>query len=179
MDFCRHAANLLGQVSDPKHLELRERLYFDGFDLNEISHIDSLPTDSDKRVDFFNILMAAERFDKISILLRNAIKCIENRSIRRKLAQLREKYQDEKGAKFIARFRGFIVSHFSESDLRTICFDHYRELLNDIPDPLAVSKLAPQLITHCERRGMLRHLIGVIRNARPKPFCDEFPNQCI
>lgn len=69
-----------------------------------------------------------------------------------------------------ATVRELVMAAFSEGDLSTFCFDHFREVYDDFTGGMARSERVLRLVEHCERRGETRRLLDLVREANPYQF---------
>ena len=69
-----------------------------------------------------------------------------------------------------AELRQFIMSYFSDEELDTLCFDYFREVLNNFTANMTKSQKVISLIGYCERRDLMENLHASLATLRPEPY---------
>lgn len=69
-----------------------------------------------------------------------------------------------------AELRQFIMSYFSDDELNTLCFDYFREVLNNFTASMTKSQKIIDLIGYCERRDLMENLHAALAALRPEPY---------
>lgn len=73
-----------------------------------------------------------------------------------------------------ADLRKFIVEFFSDDELETLCFDHFREVRKDFTVGISKTRKAISLIHYCETRRLLDDLFAALEHERPKAWKEKF-----
>lgn len=69
-----------------------------------------------------------------------------------------------------ADIRKFISSHFSDSELETLCFDYFPEVSGEFTIGMLKSQKVLLLVGYCRRRDLIANLMAALENERPKQY---------
>ena len=72
------------------------------------------------------------------------------------------------------QIRQFLKDAFSDEDLTTLCFDHFRDVYESFSAGMTKTQKIQLLIEHCQRRGTMTDLIAVLAQTRPAQFQQFF-----
>ena len=73
-----------------------------------------------------------------------------------------------------ADIRRFLVSTFSDEDLKTLCFDYFRDVYDDFTTGMTKGQMIQLLIERCVRREALANLEAALRAERPDQYVKQF-----
>jgi formylglycine-generating enzyme required for sulfatase activity len=73
-----------------------------------------------------------------------------------------------------ADIRRFLVDTFGDEDLRTLCFDYFRDVYDDFTTGMTKGHMIQLLIERCVRRGALANLEAALRAERPDQYVKQF-----
>jgi formylglycine-generating enzyme required for sulfatase activity len=73
-----------------------------------------------------------------------------------------------------AELRQFLTQYFNDNELEELCFDYFPDLLNDFTAGMTKSQKAIALISYCDRRGRMDHLLTALSKLRPEAYKDQF-----
>ena len=69
-----------------------------------------------------------------------------------------------------ADIRRFMVSTFSDEDLKTLCFDYFRDVYDDFTTGMTKGQMIQLLIERCVRRDALVNLEAALRAERQAQY---------
>ena len=73
-----------------------------------------------------------------------------------------------------ADIRRFLVDTFSDEDLKTLCFDYFRDVYDDFTTGMTKGQMIQLLIERCVRRDALANLEAALRAERPDQYVKQF-----
>ena len=73
-----------------------------------------------------------------------------------------------------ADIRRFLVNTFSDEDLKTLCFDYFRDVYDDFTTGMTKGQMIQLLIERCVRRDALANLDAALRAERPDQYVKQF-----
>ena len=73
-----------------------------------------------------------------------------------------------------AGIRRFLVDTFSDEDLKTLCFDYFRDVFDDFTTGMTKGQMIQLLIERCVRRDALANLAAALRAERPDQYVKQF-----
>ena len=73
-----------------------------------------------------------------------------------------------------ADIRRFLVNTFSDEDLKTLCFDYFRDVYDDFTTGMTKGQMIQLLIERCVRRDALANLEAALRAERPDQYVKQF-----
>ena len=73
-----------------------------------------------------------------------------------------------------ADIRRFLVDTFSDEDLKTLCFDYFRDVYDDFTTGMTKGQMIQLLIERCVRREALPNLEAALRAERPDQYEKRF-----
>ena len=73
-----------------------------------------------------------------------------------------------------ADIRRFLVNTFSDEDLKTLCFDYFRDVYDDFTTGMTKKQMIQLLIERCVRRDALANLEAALRAERPDQYVKQF-----
>ena len=73
-----------------------------------------------------------------------------------------------------ADIRRFLVNTFSDEDLKTLCFDYFRDVYDDFTTGMTKEQMIQLLIERCVRRDALANLEAALRAERPDQYVKQF-----
>ena len=73
-----------------------------------------------------------------------------------------------------ADIRRFLVDTFSDEDLKTLCFDYFRDVYDDFTTGMTKGQMIQLLIERCVRREALANLEAALRAERPDQYVKQF-----
>ena len=73
-----------------------------------------------------------------------------------------------------ADIRRFLVNTFSDEDLKTLCFDYFRDVYDDFTTGMTKGQMIQLLIERCVRREALANLEAALRAERPDQYVKQF-----
>ena len=68
-----------------------------------------------------------------------------------------------------ADIRRFLVNTFSDEDLKTLCFDYFRDVYDDFTAGMTKGQMIQLLIERCVRREALTNLEAALRGGAARP----------
>lgn len=69
-----------------------------------------------------------------------------------------------------AELRQFINNYFSDDELNALCFDYFPEVLNNFAAGMTKSQKVIDLLSYCERRGLMENLLAALAILRSEPY---------
>ena len=72
-----------------------------------------------------------------------------------------------------AGIRRFMVDTFSDEDLKTLCFDYFRDVFDDFTTGMTKGQMIQLLIERCVRRDTLANLEAALRAERPDQYVKQ------
>jgi len=76
-----------------------------------------------------------------------------------------------------ADLRQFISKYFSVSELDAFCFDYFPEAEGEFAPEMPGNTRVRKLIGYCERRGLMKNLLGNLQTERPEPYKRTFSSK--
>jgi len=73
-----------------------------------------------------------------------------------------------------ADVRRFLVETYSDEELRTLCFDYFRDVYDDFTTGMSKTQMIRILIESCDRRDALGKLEAALRAERPNQYAKRF-----
>ena len=73
-----------------------------------------------------------------------------------------------------ADIRAFITEKFSGEELRTFCYDYFRDVYEQFTEGMSKTEMVQRLIESCDRRDARPHLLAALRKARPSQYDARF-----
>ena len=73
-----------------------------------------------------------------------------------------------------ADIRRFLVNTFGDEDLKTLCFDYFRDVYDDFTTGMTKGQMIQLLIERCVRRDALANLEAALRAERPDQYVKQF-----
>ena len=73
-----------------------------------------------------------------------------------------------------ADIRRFLVDTFGDEDLKTLCFDYFRDVYDDFTTGMTKGQMIQLLIERCVRRDTLANLEAALRAERPDQYVKQF-----
>lgn len=70
----------------------------------------------------------------------------------------------------LADIRRFLVDHFNDEELTSLCFDRFHDVYQNFAVDTTVGRKALQLVDYCHRRDLLPDLLAALRTERPEPY---------
>jgi hypothetical protein len=116
----------------------------------------------------------------IEIVIQNAINLVRGSALAAQfealLAEPRASDASEVAGGSVARLpnipalRGFIAAALSTSELKTLCFDYFRPVYDELDDVPGKSEKITMLVNYCERHGKLLRLVELVRQINPYQY---------
>ena len=66
--------------------------------------------------------------------------------------------------------RDLISDAFSDQELTTLCFDHFRVVYEDFAGGMSKGDKLQRLLDHCERHDQVAQLVALVRDANPAQY---------
>lgn len=73
-----------------------------------------------------------------------------------------------------AELRRFLTEAFSDEELKTLCFDYFRDVYDDFAAGMTKGQMIQLLIERCDRRGALASLEAALRGDRSDQYAARF-----
>jgi formylglycine-generating enzyme len=73
-----------------------------------------------------------------------------------------------------ADLRRFLIAAFDDEELKTLCFDYFRDVYDDFTTGMAKTQMIRILIERCDRRDALGKLEAALRAERPDQYEKRF-----
>ncbi len=73
-----------------------------------------------------------------------------------------------------AELRRFLTAAFSDEELKTLCFDYFRDVYDDFAAGMTKGQMIQLLIERCDRRAALANLEAALRAERPDQYAARF-----
>lgn len=68
------------------------------------------------------------------------------------------------------RLRALLIAAFSDSELTTFCYDHFRAVYEEFAGGMTRGDKVQRLIEHCDQRGETAQLLALVRQANPYQY---------
>jgi hypothetical protein len=78
-----------------------------------------------------------------------------------------------------ADMRHFLTNAFSDEEITTLCFDHFRAVYDNFSSGMSKGQKIQQLLEHCERRETWPVLLSVLQRDRPQQFAQFLEAQAL
>ncbi|HEX6383727.1 MAG TPA: SUMF1/EgtB/PvdO family nonheme iron enzyme [Anaerolineae bacterium] len=75
------------------------------------------------------------------------------------------------------RIRRFLIERFNDNELRTLCFDYFRDVYLEFTTGMGMSQMVQNLIEHCVRHGRIPDLLAALERERPQLYPQYFASQ--
>ena len=72
-----------------------------------------------------------------------------------------------------ANIRDFLTKYFSDEELTTLCFDHFREVYESFASGITKGQKVQLLLDHCQRHESLPDLLAMLRKERPAQYAQQ------
>lgn len=66
--------------------------------------------------------------------------------------------------------RNLVTVAFSDEELKTLCFDHFRTVFEKFTAGMTKGRMVQLLLEHCERRGEMARLLNLVQQANPVQY---------
>ena len=66
--------------------------------------------------------------------------------------------------------RDLVSATFSDQELTTLCFDHFRSVYEDFAAGMSKGDKLQRLLDHCERHDQMAQLVALVRDANPAQY---------
>ena len=66
--------------------------------------------------------------------------------------------------------RDLLSAAFSDQELTTLCFDHFRVVYEDFAAGMSKGDKIQRLLDHCERHDQVAQLVALVRDANPAQY---------
>jgi hypothetical protein len=66
--------------------------------------------------------------------------------------------------------RDLLTASFSDEELTTLCFDHFRPVYEDFASGMSKGQKIQRLLDHCERQGQIDPLLVLVQKRNPAQY---------
>ena len=66
--------------------------------------------------------------------------------------------------------RDLVSAAFSDQELTTLCFDHFRSVYEDFAGGMSKGDKLQRLLDHCERQDEMARLVALVRDTNPAQY---------